>query len=98
MVLAGLRQLNVYGKVAMGSACLGLIVLLIVGGPPYPYEAVVLFGIAAVTVALAMYRNRPDEEKREYPTDRKSTRSERRNEREMEVEAGKGGGLQGDGT
>ncbi|UTF53816.1 hypothetical protein [Natronosalvus rutilus] len=88
MVLAGLRQLNVYGKVATGSACLGLIVLL-VGGPPYPYEAVVLFGIAALTVGLAMYRGSGSDDDDEYAPDSPPTRSNRQKEREKKVEADK---------
>ncbi|WP_312909850.1 hypothetical protein [Natronosalvus caseinilyticus] len=84
-----MRQLNVYSKVATGSACLGLIVLLVVGGPPYPYEAVMLFGIAALTVGLAMYRNSGSDDDDEYAPDSPSTRSDRQKEREKKVEADK---------
>ena len=80
--------LNVYGKVAVVSAALGLGLLLVFGGPPYPGEAFVLFGISVLAVAVAMYRNSPEDEQDEYPHDRDAgdDESERERTREKDLE------------
>lgn len=76
-------ELNAFGKIAAGSALLG-IGTLVVGGVEYAMYVGVCFGVAALSVAWAMRRDGGRSRTRDRSRDQ---RDERRETREKEVEA-----------